>query len=474
MLALGMIALTRHPMVVNGAFCVPKEGDALRLIIDARYANAHFITPPKIELPTPDLMCHIVTDPNRPLYVAKSDLDNFYHRLRLPVWMQPYFALPAVSAADIGVVGQLVDGRILQPGDMVYPCCTCLPMGFSHAVFMAQRVHEHLIYSRAGYDTTDAITASNDLNVDRVRHHIYIDDVTWFGHDRDAVESAQSEYESAVIDADLKLKQSKRVPPSCDGVESIGMLIDGRRHTIGVSPQKLYALQRDTYDYLERGVSTGIGLSVIIGRWTWSCLAARLSLSVFRNVYRFIECAGHKPYKIWRSVASELLTICGLAPLLFTDLSSFTFPKVVASDASLTGLGVCARPLTNDDIRAGVAPISSDDHICVTSPLAVNHSWRTIASSRWHTAEHINILEVRALSTAVRWVMSSPVCVSTRVIVLSDSLVTIGAVLKGRSSSPPLLRRLRSLAALCLSVGIRLRLLYVPSHLNPADVPSRI
>jgi len=474
MLPLGMIAVTRHPKVINGAFCVPKDGDALRLIIDARYANAHFVAPPTIELPTPDLMCHIVSDPSRPLYVAKADLDNFYHRLRLPLWMRPYFALPAVSAADLGVVGQLIDGRILQPSDMVYPMCTCLPMGFNHAVFLAQRVHEHLIYSRAGYDAADAITSSNDLTLNRVRHHIYIDDVTWFGHDRDAVERSQADYESAIVSADLKIKRSKWVPPSCDGVESIGMFIDGRRHTIGVSPEKLARLQRDTYDFIDRGVATGIDLSVIVGRWTWCCLAARPALSVFRNVYRFIECADRKPYSLWRSVASELLTICGLAPLLFTDLSACTFPKVIASDASLTGLGVCARLLTANDIELAVSPIASDDHSCVTSPPIVDESWRTIAASHWRAGEHINVLEARALTTAVRWVLSSPVCVNTRVIMFSDSQVIIGSVLKGRSSSPSLLRRLRSLAALCLSVGLRLRLLWIPSEFNPADGPSRV
>ncbi len=33
--------------------------------------------------------------------MAKVDLDNFYHRLRLPVWMRPFFALPAVRAGDV-------------------------------------------------------------------------------------------------------------------------------------------------------------------------------------------------------------------------------------------------------------------------------------------------------------------------------------------------------------------------------------
>ena len=37
---------------------------------------------------------------NEPFCVAKVDLDNFYHRIRLPEWLQPYFALPPVRAAE--------------------------------------------------------------------------------------------------------------------------------------------------------------------------------------------------------------------------------------------------------------------------------------------------------------------------------------------------------------------------------------
>src|SRR6185437_16176170 len=145
--------------------------------------------------------------------------------------------------------------RILQPSDMVHPMCVCLQMGYSHAVFIAQRCHEHILYSRAGYDRNDAITASTDLRVDdRVRHHVYIDDLTWFGHDRDAVERSQTRYDSAITDADLRIKRSKWVPPSCEGVESIGMLIDGRTHTIGVSPAKRSVITAATSDISWSGV----------------------------------------------------------------------------------------------------------------------------------------------------------------------------------------------------------------------------
>jgi hypothetical protein len=69
--------------------------------------------------------------------------------------------------------------------------------------------------------------------------------------------------------------------------------------------------------------------------------------------------------------------------------------------------------------------------------------------------------------------MSFRSAVGKRVLVLSDSQVVIGAVTKGRSSSPQLLRRLRTVSALVLAGGIRLSVRWVPSEFNPADGPSR-
>ena len=155
-----------------------------------------------------------------------------------------------------------------------------------------------------------------------------------------------------------------------------------------------------------------------------------------------------------------------LAPLRFVETSVGWFDRVVATDASSEGMGVVAAPL---DEASAPRVVSRDD----TTALAARSEWRTIISSRWRRPEHINVLEARALTTAVRWVLSFPGSVNRRVLVLCDSQVVVGAARKGRSSSQPILRRLRYLAAHVLSAGLRLTLRWVPSEHNPADGPSR-
>ena len=118
----------------------------------------------------------------------------------------------------------------------------------------------------------------------------------------------------------------------------------------------------------------------------------------------------------------------------------------------------------------GAAAISTK----LPDPLDDGNVWRTIVSAPWRAADdHINVLELRAVSTAVRWALSSPASIRTRVLLLSDSTVCVFSLLKGRSSSPLLRPRLRGISALLLAAGVTLMPRWVPSALNPADGPSR-
>lgn len=99
--------------------------------------------------------------------------------------------------------------------------------------------------------------------------------------------------------------------------------------------------------------------------------------------------------------------------------------------------------------------------------------WATIASKPWSRQEQIAVLELRALSTSMRWLAKSQRCYDHRVIILSDSSAVVGAVRKGRSSTWSLLKRLRLLAALRFAFGLQPDVRWIPSELNPADHPSR-
>ena len=110
------------------------------------------------------------------MYPAKVDLDNFFYRLEVAPQWWPYFALPPVRAADVGVADRFGDV-------MVHPVCKRLPMGWAHSPYLAQAAHEHVIDTETGLRPADRICADNDTVVDRDRHQQYIDDLILYGYD---------------------------------------------------------------------------------------------------------------------------------------------------------------------------------------------------------------------------------------------------------------------------------------------------
>ena len=455
--SLNMVDFTTAPKVINGYFGVPKDEDAIRLIIDARPANNAFVDPPKVELPTPDLLANLVAPTDQSFYVAKVDLDNFYHRLVLPEWLRPYFALPPVRAGDIGLESKY------GADTLIYPCCRTLPMGWSHSVYLAQAAHEHLLNTKTSLKPNDRVTLSNDLNINRPRHQVYIDDLNMFGPDPVQLRKLQQEYIHAVESVGLIVKMSKVVTPSQDGVECVGLEVHGARHEVGVKVDKLHQLCCDTHKFINSYECSGLQLAQLVGKWTWACLVNRPLLSVFSSVYRYIQCADFRVFQIWASVKRELFMMIQFAPLMFTTLTDTWFDRIIATDSSSSGQGVVISHLHPSKVSSVLQ--QPDPH---------QFDWSTIVSSKWkYVEQHINVLEIRAILTAVRWVLSFPRSLNQRVVLFTDSLVSLFSISKGRSSSHLLLPRLRSLACLLLVSGMRLYLRYVPSEDNPADGPSR-
>lgn len=97
----GMLSYTQNPKCVVGMFGIEKPDGSQRLIIDGRAANRMFADPPHVELPGPDTFTRIVVPavpiadgaqapesagPTRlpPVWVAKSDLSDFFYRFSIP------------------------------------------------------------------------------------------------------------------------------------------------------------------------------------------------------------------------------------------------------------------------------------------------------------------------------------------------------------------------------------------------------
>ena len=486
----GMLSYTTTPMCVNGLFGVAKDGDAIRLIIDCRPVNALLVPSPHVSLPTPDLIAKFHVPLDQPLFAAKVDLSDYYHRIKMPVAWHPYFALPVVRAGDIG-------SDIGYDNDtMVYPCITTLPMGFSHAVYLAQAAHEHLIDTRVPLlPSRDRVRPPSSLDsgqaadylIDRTRHSVYIDDLNIYGIDRNAMLAAQQQYCTVMTAAGLPPKPSKVVAPTSSGLECLGVTVNGDTGEVGVSVPKLHRLRQDTLSLLRCGTATGDDVSRLVGRWTWCMLVRRPSLSIFSAVYRFIMITRHRQHVLWPSVKRELHTAAMLAPLLYASIKVPFMPKFIASDASEFAQGVVAASI-NHSTCVAISSSACSPGVAMPSLLSsavASSNWRTIVSSPWQQPEHINSLVVRAALTSIRWSLSLPSSVQhrshpvtgwhgQRLLLGCDSSAALGSINKGRSSAHSLLRPLRTIAALLLASGVQLSVVWLPSAANPADAASRL
>jgi hypothetical protein len=548
MLSLGMVESTVTPIAVNSIFTVSKDVDADRLIIDARHANTYFIKCPDVCLPNPSHFAALTIPHDHKLVVCKSDLSNFYHHIQIPSWLRPYLALPSISRHELesyltsspssSCMSSILANLTIGVDGMFYPMCTTLPMGWSHSVFIAQSIHEHILYSSLTLHPSFNITnlTSSTLVPGQPIHVIYVDDLSLI--DVVPIHCAAPSPSSSIcitfirilqqyVTAHFPPKPSKVVHPTCDGVPVLGVLLHAGR--VSVESSRMRRLLHDTIAMLRRVDVSGHELSCLIGCWTWVMLLRRPTLSILRTCYRYIAVANKKVFTLWHSVRVELAMLIAMAPLMYCELTSSINQFIVASDASDVGAGVVstytnavlthrmwpmyykqpqhikcenerwAFPHNNmslsDDTLAryppchltAICPTSSQPHQpslhllpSLNNPASMlslieSSPWCTIISHAWHYRDHhINEKEAHAFLLSLRWLLSYPSSFSCRFFSLIDSSAVYYGLCKGRSSSSTLFGLFRRAAALLLSCDCRVMPLWISSKWNPADRPSRI
>jgi len=511
----GMAELIDDPIVVNGCFASPKTDGMQRFLVDARPMCAYFRKPRRIDLTTADrfgaLCCtsHGARSRRQPvLEHAARDLSDYFYTFEGPPWLRRYSALKGIRAGRLGLSPQFLASRDWTCETTVYPALRILIMGWDHSPGCAQNAHEHAVYSLTSLRREDALTRFTDRRLDRLRHSIVMDDVYFVapaGHG--LVEKAESEYDCMAESQGWLIKHSKTVRCTSAPIDSLGLEVDAAQGSVSLSALKALKLLRATLIILQRGFASGRQMAQLTGCWSWPMLVNRPSLSAFRSVYRFAACAGDRTYWLWPSVVTELKCVIGLLPMLRSDLTSESWNTVLASDASELASGVVYTRCSSEDLfdlsRLASAQASATRAEARQSwdeagdlvrpripsqPLEFKHlikppafenfvigsRWRTVVSSPWMQSEHITSLEARSALTALRWAVSSPAVADSRLFLFVDNMALFWALNKGRSSSPLLHARLRSIAYLLLCFGCRLTTAWINTEANPADAASRL
>ena len=100
--------------------------------------------------------------------------------------------------------------------------------------------------------------------------------------------------------------------------------------------------------------------------------------------------------------------------------------------------------------------------------------WKVVSGWKWtKEGDHINVLELRAILTTLKWRICHQHHLNCRFLHLTDSLVCLHSMSRGRSSSRKLRRTMSRINALLLVSSSTPLLGYVHTDQNPADRPSR-
>jgi hypothetical protein len=211
-------------------------------------------------------------------------------------------------------------------------------MGFSHAVFIAQSVHEFILL-QCRFNFRQSILSPFHSIYNDPLFAVYIDDLVINGLNVDDVNrmllQALAGYKSFGFPiAEKKIRLASNGFNDLRAQEMLGMVLDGISGTLCPSPKKLIPLIAETLFVLTLPVVYGHVLERIIGSWAWFILLRRPLFSFLHDTYRFITVSNGRPFTLWPSVRNELITLMALSPMLSASLWSSNFPRLLATDAS--------------------------------------------------------------------------------------------------------------------------------------------
>ena len=272
-----------------------------------------------------------------------------------------------------------------------------------------------------------------------------------------------------------------------------GSAVDSESGRIGTPIEKLRQVEELTIALLKVGYATKKALQKLVGLFIHPFMHRRECMSLFHHIYVYIESLGDsKLTRLPQHIRDELLTAALVLPLSFSNARWGVSPQVAATDASSKGGGrastlttkVLAKTLFRFSEKRGEYckldwiehPISPPTDMCQPPRALIQtmmkHRWCTTEKLIFRRREHINLLEMDMLKKEIQDRANSGRG-NCRVVNLCDSRVAVGAYAKGRSSSRMLNHRLRCCLAWTLTSNLSISNLWVDTHSNPADYPSR-
>jgi hypothetical protein len=129
-------------------FVWKKDREKMRLILDCRAANRHFVLPPSTELLSSEVFARVEAecDPGGDfdalrMFFGIADVKDCFHRMKLEGPISEYFCYEGGYAHEFGVSD--IDGEPVGPHEWIYPAAAVSPMGWAWSLHFAQCANVH-------------------------------------------------------------------------------------------------------------------------------------------------------------------------------------------------------------------------------------------------------------------------------------------------------------------------------------------
>ena len=307
-----------------------------------RLANQCFSAPEHVELATGSSFARLEVDQGPAVEVGGVDIKDAFYQISLPESLRPYFALNPIHARDLGI-SSTVEGPA-DPKTKVYPTLQVVPMGWSHALWVCQKLHEMMSIEvddiRVGTRLADRHPARviGQQSNQQFVHLEYVDNFVALSQRPGLVADLAAQMKTKLNDCGLPTHEVE----AGKGLETLGWAFSHDKPEVKVTPTRMWSLRLASSQLLRVGRCSGKTLEKLLGHYTFAGLIRRGFLSVFQASYVYIRKHYTDNAVLWPEVRRELFWASSLLCLLSRHLASEWSNRVYATDASLEGRGVCA------------------------------------------------------------------------------------------------------------------------------------
>ena len=506
-----------EPGFENGLFAIPKDAEKDRMVLDARRANSREEAEKRwiYSLASVVQLQHLFLEDDEDMVLHAEDLREYYHAFRISRNRVVRNALKmAVRPSQVSHLTCFQ--KEFHQYKLLIPCLSTLAMGDLNAVAFGQAAHLAVLLLGSSLRLEDFLSLKTRPTRKKIRAGLMIDDFVLFEvvakSEREELQKGKRSEGGKIVDqvrkayeeAGLPRHPGKAIEQSLRG-ECWGLEVDGLRGWARPNLKRVIPLANVILKILQCGqVSVGL-LEVVAGALCSVFQTRRRLMSMLHEIYAAQrERQKGDVVKMSPALRDELMMCIPLLATAVVDFRLKPSAELIATDASSTAeAGVAAtigKERTREFQRFGLQKglwnrlmspekayfrekelEEAEDEQLPEEQYSMHPLWKEVVCScsfkafgRTEVAEkkeHINLKELSAALRAER--LQGRREPNSYYVHLQDSQVSLACLVKGRSSSWEVNKRLRRSLPEALGNNNKAFYGYVRSALNPADDPTR-